>query len=220
MAKCRGSQWQADFLKQLHCHQLLMLQEAGLSPVNLELFDDQESFEWQMARSFHIKRQSLDTGVKTGCRCASLESHCWQSPVHEPFVRTRKMILQTRYRLENGQELMVLNTHGVNFVRLRNFHGQLDQLARAAADHQGPLLLAGDFNTWRPARMKGLLQLSRDLGLTEVELSRSARPRHLKQHLDHLFVRGLKPAKAEVLDSIRSSDHYPISAQFSAEIPR
>lgn len=211
MAKCRGSQWQDDFLELVHQHQLLLLQEAGLSPVNLEIFDQHESFEWQLARSFWLRKKDLDTGVKTGCRSASLASSCWHSPVREPLIRTRKMLLQTIYPLQNGEQLMVLNAHAINFVRMRGFRRHIDQLAEAAAEHEGPLLLGGDFNTWHPARMRYLVDLSSELKLQEITIDRPRRFRHLGQHLDHVFARGLQPVAVRLCNTIRSSDHLPIS---------
>ena len=213
MAKCRADGWQADFLKLVHGHQLLLLQEAGLSPVNLEIFDQHESFEWQLARSFRMLRKRLDTGVKTGSRCAAAESFCWHSPDAEPFIRTRKMLLQTVYPLEKGEQLMVLNAHAINFVRMTGFRRHLDQFAEAAHEHEGPLLLGGDFNTWRPARMRYLVDLSTELGLQEIDIPRPRRARHLGQHLDHLFVRGLQPTRVQLCADIQSSDHLPISVR-------
>ncbi|WP_028535753.1 endonuclease/exonuclease/phosphatase family protein [Paludibacterium yongneupense] len=87
-----------------------------------------------------------------------------------------------------------------------------------ASDAGIPLILAGDFNDWR---VQASDQLARDLGLNEVflmlhgehALSFPARMPFLP--LDRIYVRGLKPLRAEVLHGApwaRLSDHLPLVA--------
>ena len=46
------------------------------------------------------------------------------------------------------QQLLVVNVHAINFVMLHTFEAFIKQLISAMKNHHGPILLAGDFNTW------------------------------------------------------------------------
>ena len=218
MAKCRHRGWEEDFLRLIHQRHLLVLQEAALSAVNLEIFDQSESFEWLMARSFRWHKSGTDKGVKTGSRCAANQSSAYRAPDLEPLLGTPKMALASVYPIgDNGENLLLLNAHAINFSPLHMFRRQLQQILESIAEHRGPLVLAGDFNAWSSNRYHHLRWLSRDLGLAEVDLQRNRRARHLGRHLDHLFYRGLQLIESHVHEEISSSDHYPISALFRLE---
>lgn len=216
MQKCRGNAWRKDFLNLIHDRHLVLLQEASLSAVNLEIFDQHEQYFWAMARSFtHLRRQS-ENGVKTGCRAEPIETHYFASPNFEPLVQTHKMLLRTSYAIEGRDEtLMVFNLHALNFSRLDSYKKHLIQVLTVAVEHKGPMILAGDFNTWSNNRFAYLQQLIEELGLTEAEITRKSKARHFYRHLDHLFYRGLHLNMAEIVDSVDSSDHLPIVAQLS-----
>ena len=123
---------------------------------------------------------------------------------------TTRRFLVTRLRTPQG-ELSVINVHfsTVMFSRVldgqvqttrRNRQNQLDILRREAAAVQGPLIVAGDFNTPPRGRIYRALaaQFSdawdaagRGLGYTFVSAQPSLR-------IDHVFARGLKVVSAEV----------------------
>ena len=216
MQKCRGDEWRQDFLRLIHDRHLVLLQEASLTAVNLEIFDQHEQYFWALARSFtHLKRDS-ENGVKTGSRSMPLETVCYASPSFEPFVQTHKMLLQTCYALQGcPHNLMVFNLHALNFSRTRHYIEQLAQISAAAKSHHGPMILAGDFNTWSQQRYSLLKKTTTELGLTEAEISRKSKARHFYRHLDHLFYRGLRLDGVEMVESVSSSDHLPIVATLS-----
>jgi len=216
MQKCNGKKWHADFLRLIANRHLLLLQEASLTAVNLELFDEHEKYFWTMARSFtHIKSKS-ENGVKTGCRSMPLDSKCFASPSFEPFVRTHKMLLQTSYHVQGcAHKLLVLNVHALNFSRLGGYKKHLQQIQDSARHHHGPIILAGDFNTWSKVRYSLLQKMAHELGLSEAVISRKTKARHFYSHLDHLFYRGLRLNNIELFKSVTSSDHLPITARFS-----
>lgn len=216
MQKCRGDEWRQDFLRLIHDRHLVLLQEASLTAVNLEIFDQHEQYFWALARSFtHLKRDS-ENGVKTGSRSMPLETVCYASPSFEPFVQTHKMLLQTCYALQGSpHNLKVFNLHALNFSRIGPFIRQLSQISEAAKNHHGPMILAGDFNTWSKQRYRLLSQMALQLGLAEADISRKSKARHLYRHLDHLFYRGLRLESVEIVESVTSSDHLPIVATLS-----
>lgn len=216
MAKSRSADWQRDFEALVRDRHLMLLQEAALSKHNLDLFDGHDTVQWVMARAFAWAKSGIETGVKTGSRVGAIETLGMQSEYKEPFLGTPKMVLKTHYPMQGtSSRLMVLNAHGINFSSLRPFRAQLRQLVDSVGTHSGPIILAGDFNTWNAARYRELRAGASELGLTDLELERSKRWNHMGQHLDHLFYRGLDLREAEVIKDIRSSDHYPIVASFS-----
>jgi endonuclease/exonuclease/phosphatase (EEP) superfamily protein YafD len=115
----------------------------------------------------------------------------------------------------NKHNLKVFNLHALNFSRISQYQKQLAQINAAAKSHEGPMILAGDFNTWSIKRYRLLLQMTSELGLTEAKISRKSKARHLYRHLDHLFYRGLRLDRIEMVDAVTSSDHIPIIARLS-----
>ncbi|MDB4224560.1 endonuclease/exonuclease/phosphatase family protein, partial [Granulosicoccus sp.] len=98
---------------------------------------------------------------------------------------------------------------------VKKYLNQLDQLTVALADHTGPVILAGDFNTWNPARLGHFLQVAEAANLTEACMQRQTRLAHMNQHLDHVFYRGLSLNSIDSLQQYESSDHAPIVVSFA-----
>jgi endonuclease/exonuclease/phosphatase (EEP) superfamily protein YafD len=104
--------------------------------------------------------------------------------------------------------------HAVNFTlgtsRLRE---QLEAVAAVLARHDGPVILAGDFNTWSVARRRAVDAIALRLGLRAVSLDPDERSRFLGEPVDQIYYRGLVPGAASAVP-VRSSDHNPVSAVF------
>ncbi|WP_299262512.1 endonuclease/exonuclease/phosphatase family protein [uncultured Psychrosphaera sp.] len=210
--KCKRKGWQEDFINLTWDKDLILLQEAILNtPFDIH-FNQSLRHQWIMARSFKTVKNDIDTGVKTGCSVAAQEYYFSVSKHHEPISQTKKMSLATVYPLNiEGQSLLVVNCHIINFVTFEKFSVHLDQVFQSLADHKGPILLAGDFNTWNGKRLRYFNQLAKSLHLDEVKIKRRPRLSHLLKHLDHIYSRGLTVVDAQVHTHIKSSDHYPIS---------
>ena len=107
--------------------------------------------------------------------------------------------------------------HAINFVATKKYVAQLEQLGSALADHAGPILLAGDFNTWSAARLESFQSVALGSGLVEAVMARQGRAATLNLHLDHVFYRGLSLQSIDSLEHVRSSDHAPIVASFNVD---
>ncbi len=214
-AKRRG--WLEEFSQLCRDKDLVILQEAVSNAPSDAFFARNDSFEWVMARSHKHPRTAIETGVKTGCIAASLSSTIYASPHSEPIVNTQKMLLQTVYPLSNGYELLVLNMHAINFVSNKKYVSHLDQLAGALDHHNGPVILAGDFNTWSLKRYGCFSDVALSFGLIEAKMQRRRKWAHMNQHLDHVLYRGLTLRGIESLDHVKLSDHSPITATFEQE---
>jgi endonuclease/exonuclease/phosphatase (EEP) superfamily protein YafD len=210
--KCKKKGWEDDFKTLICGKDLILLQEAILnSPFDIH-FKRSLKHQWIMARSFRNIKTNIETGVKTGSTVAA-KQHAFSVSKHsEPISQTKKMLLATVYPLTtSGQLLFVVNTHLINFVSFDKFKTHLDQVFQTLAHHKGPILLAGDFNTWNRKRLKYFNHLANTFLLDEVEMLRQPRINHLYQHLDHIYCRELEVVKTHVHTDIHSSDHYPIS---------
>lgn len=210
--KCRKKGWLEDFLALTPDKDLILLQEAILnSPFDLH-FNKSVQHQWIMAGSFKNVKTNIETGVKTGSTVAAQKHFFSASQYSEPITKTKKMLLATDYPLHTlEQSLLVVNSHIINFVSFEKFRAHLDQVFQTLETHQGPILLAGDFNTWNARRLKYFNQLARSFSLEKVEMMRQPRLNHLFHHLDHIYCKGLKVVDTQVHTDIHSSDHYPIS---------
>jgi endonuclease/exonuclease/phosphatase (EEP) superfamily protein YafD len=195
----------------------VILQEAILnSPLDVH-FNKSVQHQWIMARSFRNVKTNIETGVKTGSTVEAKKHYCFASTHSEPITKTKKMLLVTVYPLAGlEQSLLVINCHIINFVSFKKFSGHLAQVFRTLEHHEGPVLLAGDFNTWNKQRLKSFNELAKSFALAEVKMKRQPRINHFFQHLDHVYCRGLEVTNVHVHTNINSSDHYPISVSLSS----
>ncbi|MET0151723.1 MAG: endonuclease/exonuclease/phosphatase family protein [Candidatus Binatia bacterium] len=191
-------------------HDLVLIQEARLAdPLRRVLRD--EDLHWALAGAFRYRE--LDTGVLTAAR-ARVDLACMLRAV-EPLTRIPKTVVVTRHPFAGSSaSLLVANVHAVNFTlgtsRLR---GQLEAVAAILARHEGPVILAGDFNTWSTARRRAVDAIALRLGLRAIPLEPDERSRFLGEPVDQMYYRGLVPGAATAVP-VRSSDHNPVSAVF------
>jgi endonuclease/exonuclease/phosphatase (EEP) superfamily protein YafD len=136
---------------------------------------------------------------------------------YEPLSDTPKVSLFTKYSLPNrADNLLTVNTHLINFVSLSKFQAQLQEMELIIKEHQGRIILAGDFNTWNKSRWLMLKQMAARLNLTPVSFTvkdtKKIKSFLFSLPLDYIFYRGFtqKPDTAKVIDNITSSDHNPL----------
>lgn len=129
----------------------------------------------------------------------------------EPWLGTPKATNITEYPLaESEQRLLVINLHAVNFaVGMVDFTAQVGALAPLLEKHEGPVLVAGDFNTWSGNRHTHLQQFMSSHELTPVNFAPDHRSTFLDRPLDHIYLRGLNPLEASTV-AVNSSDHNPL----------
>ncbi|MCP4399935.1 MAG: endonuclease/exonuclease/phosphatase family protein [bacterium] len=214
--------WHADFahIADTHAPDLLIFQEAGLND-SLEDLLELHDLGWNFAPNLREDRHGTLSGVLTASQVKPLSRRVLFTEHHEPFAKTQKMSLVTEYRLYGReQSLLVINIHAINFVLSKKFESQIAELEQILEAHQGPMILAGDFNTWSKKRMAHLLLSAERLGLQAVAFQEHDRKR-IKNILfsppfDHIFYRGLsvKNQSPDVLEEISSSDHKPLFVEF------
>jgi endonuclease/exonuclease/phosphatase (EEP) superfamily protein YafD len=206
IAKGRHPHWQDDLIKLTHSADLALIQEARLEHSMHQAMDDSC---WAFAPGY--RRHNHTTGVMTISRAETIQHS--QHSHREPLTRLPKAALITEYRLQqHAHTLLVANVHAINFTPgTGHFSRQLHSVVHALAHHQGPLIVCGDFNTWRGKRLRILSELIAHLGLEAIVFEQDHRRHSFGFALDHIFYRGLKPRQGHV-QRVHSSDHNPISA--------
>lgn len=200
--------WDRDLARFAAASDVVLLQEAVLQPSLREIIEG-AGMRWVMASSFIYS--DADIGVVTGSRKVPLAT-CTQRAV-EPLIRIPKSGMITWYRLAGRDEtLAVVNVHAINFALLLDgYRDQLESLGKALADHPGPIVFAGDLNTWTDARDDIMRAVAQRLGMKEVEFKEDKRTLFMGKQLDHIYVRGLDVVDAEAIP-VESSDHNPVRA--------
>ncbi len=208
--KQQRAQWQSvitDFGKGSH---LVMLQEAQTTPELVTFATDNFIAVDQVPALLLPQHPS---GVMTLAQTAPI--FCCPLREKEPLLRLAKSALITVYPMPNGQMLMAVNMHAVNFsLGIEVYRKQLAAVGEHMIHHIGPIVMAGDFNAWSQPRRKVLYQFTHRYRLHEVTFTDDFRRTAFGRPLDFMFYRGLEVKQASVLKT-EASDHNPLLAEFT-----
>jgi len=209
--------WERDLTAFVAGSDLVLLQEATLSAPLRNILDD-AGLRWVMASSFIYG--DVDIGVLTATRATPVAS-CTERAM-EPLLRIPKSAVISWFALAGTTtRLAVVNIHAINFsLLLGAYHAQFAAIAQALASHSGPIVFAGDFNTWTDARVESVRETADALGLREIPFEKDQRTIFLGHQLDHMMVRGLDVVEAAAIP-VKSSDHNPVRVTLKlADTPR
>lgn len=208
--KLNGNDWQKDLLSYLQSHDLMTLQEATLNEEFIETIEDSE-FGWVMNTAFEF--MGTTAGVMNVSNVDAL-FNCGYKSV-EPIVRVPKSTLISYYAVSGYDEyLLVANIHSINFtLGLVSYKEQLEKLYDVISVHDGPVILAGDFNSWSEERLFAVMDLVESLSLSKLECSDNNKTHVFGNAIDHVFYRQLEVVSKEIIQ-VSSSDHNPISVRF------
>jgi endonuclease/exonuclease/phosphatase (EEP) superfamily protein YafD len=200
--------WQHDLRSFAADNDVLLLQETVLDSALQQMIAD-AGMRWVMASSFIYA--DIDTGVLTASRVAPLAS-CTQRIV-EPLLRLPKSAVISWFPLRGETTtLAVVNVHAINFsLSLGAYRAQFDAIADALAQHAGPIVFAGDLNTWTTERIAVVDAAARRLGCTEIAFTDDRRRLFFGHQLDHIYTRGLDVVASSAI-AVTSSDHNPVMA--------
>nr|WP_264479330.1 endonuclease/exonuclease/phosphatase family protein [Cedecea davisae] len=206
-------QQRADWLSVLQTFgkdaQLVLLQEAQTTP-ELVRFATSNYLAADQVPAFVLPQHP--SGVMT--LSAAHPVYCCPLREREPILRLSKSALVTVYPLPDGRMLMVINIHAVNFsLGVDVYSKQLGPIGDQIGHHNGPVIMAGDFNAWSRPRMNALFRFAREMTLREVRFTDDHRRRAFGRPLDFVFYRGLNVTEASVLVT-RASDHNPLLVEF------
>jgi endonuclease/exonuclease/phosphatase (EEP) superfamily protein YafD len=215
--KGQRKSFENSFLELAKSKDILILQEMFLDHKMVSLFNRLGDFYFVGATSF------IDSGVRTGVLTAAQsrarDSKYIRSNFNEPVSKTPKMSLLNYYAVRGFKsELLVVNTHAINFVTVSEYENQIQDLYLKVKDYEGPMIFAGDFNTWSLGRMEILKGYIGKLKLKEVSFVKDDRIKFLGYPLDHIFYSsGLQLINATVRGELDGSDHKALEVEFFLE---
>jgi endonuclease/exonuclease/phosphatase (EEP) superfamily protein YafD len=209
--KAQMSEWKNEFQHYAAGRDLFFIQEAYESDIFTSTIDS-TGHQWDMGISF-LYRSLADaaTGSMVGSSASPLDVFVKHSVDREPIFQTPKALIFAKYNLKNKEEdLLVVSVHAINFDTTGAFKRQMDQIEVEVKNHSGPVIVAGDFNTWNEARTKYLLQMAGRLSLTEAQYTNDEyRMKFRGWPLDHIFTRGVTVKSSVVVKESKGSDHKP-----------
>ncbi|RDE76159.1 endonuclease/exonuclease/phosphatase family protein [Haemophilus parainfluenzae] len=199
--------WQEDLARLSKQADFVLLQEAtqhqNLSTFSTTLFVSSFSFK------------DLLSGVKTFTNTQP-EWYCGGG-VAEPLIQIPKVASVMSFPLEKGDSLLLINVHLINFEwGISAYQTQLEQLFSFIENHQGPIIMSGDFNAWNERRLNLVNNLMQKYSLDSVALTQDERVRFLGYPLDYIFTRDVKVVSA-TSEVVTSSDHNPLLMEFELE---
>lgn len=188
---------------------LCMLQEAEFSG-DAFILDD---CAYDAAANLQIK----DTfyGVLTASKTESKLAKAYLSNSQESLVGPHKSLLLSTYPLTEKKTLLVLNVHAINFRENSSYERELEIFAKKVKAHEGPMIVAGDFNAWNKKRLEALQKLQDELLLERVTFTKEDNVKSFMGYpLDFVLYRGLECTAKEVITDHDISDHHPLLVSF------
>lgn len=211
-----GQPWLRELQRLIQDVDLLTLQEGAMGDGLRNLLEENYGGNWTLASAF--TQSDIHTGVLTASRIAPDFACSYR--IEEPIIVVPKTVLITRYPIAGtNQSLLLVNLHLVNFSLItETYRKQLAKALDLIRQHQGPLLIAGDFNSWSNGRQVIMQNFADELHTDAVRFSPDQRITFRGQPLDHVFYRGLELIQAESRQ-VTVSDHNPMRITFRVTDP-
>ena len=188
----------------------LLFQEANFRN-NLKCGLQEFAFE----AAANIEYRGEFYGVLTASRVNAQKSQAYLSKGKESLFGPYKSLLLDYYPFRDGTQLLVLNIHAINFRENQRYNIELERLNELVKNHSGPMIIAGDFNSWNTKRTEKLHKARKALSLDTVTFKEGSKVKSfMGNHLDFIFYRGMKLLDSAVLDNHGLSDHNPLFAKF------
>lgn len=210
MLKGRRQGWRKDFDRLSQGSDVILLQESYLTE-ELRGALRAAKVNWNLATAFTYRDMAV--GVLTASEIAPRAN--FMHRFNEPLLKIPKTSLFTRFSFSSRpSDLVIVNVHAVNFTMdTALYQDYWQELESILETHDGPLIVAGDFNTWNAQRFEIVSNTARHLGLQAVRFMPDRRIRILNQVVDHVYYRGLVPLNA-VVHEVATSDHNPMLVTF------
>ncbi len=210
--KASNAGWAEDLVSFSDGVDLAFIQEASLQA----LIPDVIPADLHPVFAAGYTSASQETGVMT-LSAGSPSSNCQLTSI-EPWLRTPKATSITEYTLQDREDrLLAINLHAVNFdLGMASFRAQLQALDGVLAKHLGPVILAGDLNTWSESRQAAVDDFLRLHGLGSISFEPDLRTTAFGRALDHIYLRGISAQQARVIP-VTSSDHNPLRVRLNIQ---
>lgn len=205
-----GEPFLKEYLRIVQGRHLLLLQEVVLTLKALGNFAP-KGFAASHGATYR-RSDGLRDGVMTVATATPEEGAqriLCETP--EPLLKTTKATLVTTYKV-NGvdSQLCVVNTHATLIRRPSTAVKEIQRVIECIAGHSGPLIYAGDFNTFSKTYINEVDRAMSSIGLKRVMIEGD--PRSVTTALDQIYVRDIEVISAKVDTTFTHSDHFPIIA--------
>ncbi len=223
---CNEEQADRALLQFSQDRDLILIQEAYLDSDTLQVLTDiGAEYSWDMAVSYIAhKIKEIPTGVLTVAKAQSLSAYPQRA--YDTILATPKAILFSTYKLKKNnasveEQLLVVNIHAI-LISQKYLYQQLQTMSEKISRHQGPVILAGDFNTMTADSYLKLIEIVTSIGLTEAKMESSVDHRVKSifgQAYDFIFYKKLKlidsySINLKTMTIGKTSDHNPLFAEF------
>lgn len=191
---------------------LLALQEVKITQSAGSSF---ECFHYSFAPN--IKLLNYSYGVLNGSRVQDKETFSHLSSHRESMIQTHKSAIFSTYPLHNGELLLLVNLHAINFRASKVYNKEIETIFEKIRHYHGPMIVTGDFNSWNRKRISILMKLAGSLHLKNIEIDRGHLIKSFMNYkLDHIFYRGIHLIESHAVDVQGISDHNALYARFKA----
>lgn len=195
--------------------EILLIQEAYTAPYFTGTIGEFAHYEWDLGLSFRYRMYNNEA---TGNMIGATVKPTWVKVEHtldlEPVTKTPKSTVYAKFEVDGLEtQVLVVSMHGINFNGFHAYIDHLEQVGKVIEAHDGPVILAGDFNTRTDEREAEMREFAKRHKLNEVSFKNSdirMRSYGTKHFLDYAFLKGLKVNDAEVHAS-PGSDHQPMT---------
>lgn len=202
-----------ELLLQQHKIDLIALQEVKINVSKRSIFD-----KFHLSLAPNIKFFNNMYGVLIGSYIPEISTFPLLSMHKESFIQTHKSAIFSSYLLHNGKILLLVNLHAINFRRTKIYNKEIELITETVRHHDGPLIIAGDFNSWNRKRIETLKSFTRLLNLHSITMNHGHLVKSFMRHkLDHIFYRGLKLQESHVIDTAQYSDHNALYVCFTSD---
>ncbi len=196
----------------------ILLQEVRLDGKVGDFISKDLKYGWEFSPNLYQGKYDAYSGVLTASHIKPKMVESALSNGTELFSKIQKTVLFTKYPIGSPSlELLVVNIHGINInIDLDGFKEQIRYIAEVVMRHDGPVILAGDFNTWKEARLDHLSKLAKEMELVKIDFGSNADyvETMFGNPLDHIFISKEKleviKGSQDVIVDIKSSDHSPL----------
>lgn len=204
--------FELEFISLAYGSHVIMNQEIFLDNNMRSTFSYMPHFYFTTATSFFSGKEKTRTGLANITKVDPVFTDFVRTQTQEPIANSPKVTLINSYPIVGtGQNLTVVNIHGINFVTNQSFKKELNRIFEKIKNIPPPLVFAGDFNTWNAERMRILDEYTKKLNLSEASFTPDHRMTFNDYPLDHFFhTRDLLVTRASVDEFYQGSDHKPL----------
>ncbi len=219
--KAKEDSFNRDFKSFGRDTDIFMLQEVDNSKDFFKAYESYPEHQIHFGASFNYRRgwfggDRFLSGTAISSKVAAVDSGMLRSRAKEPFVKTPKVVTWGLLPIEGHKDLLIVNIHGLNMTKNKDFAVQMKDCQKLIEKHDGPVIFAGDFNTSDKEKLDAMWTVAWYTKLKSVTFENDTRKRSRfsKIIIDHVLYRGLEINSSKVYGKLKGSDHKAMGVNF------